>query len=132
MSFINNFPYPIYIGILIIFIIGLIWSIIKGYDQFRTEHLILPAIEGIISSILLIILRTIKEFKIFTPMQSPIFILTMISFAILMINVFVLAIPKLRYDHYHMRMVKISCIIILIGICLIIIGTIFPNPFAKH
>jgi archaellum biogenesis protein FlaJ (TadC family) len=136
MSFINNFPYPIYIGILIIFIIGLIWSIIKGYDQFRTEHLILPAIEGIISSILLIILRTIKEFKIFTPMQSPIFILTMISFAILMINVFVLAIPKLRYDHYHRNKLIFYGILLLICICFCILAYKFPDffnaPFKGH
>ena len=136
MSFINNFPYPIYIGILIIFIIGLIWSIIKGYDQFRTEHLILPAIEGIISSILLIILRTIKEFKIFTSMQSTIFILIMISFAILMINVFVLAIPKLRYDHYHRNIIIICGILLLICICLGILAYKFPDffnaPFKGH
>ena len=132
MPFISYFPYPVYVGSILIFVIMIIYAMIKGYDQLHTNHLDIAGIESIILAILLIIQRTIKEFKIFTSMQSIISTLTTISLAVLLITVFILAIPKLRYDHYHMRMIKISCIIILIGICLIIIGTIFPNPFAKH
>ena len=136
MPFISYFPYPVYVGILFILIIIAIYALITGYEQLRTDHLILPAIEGIVMCALLIIIRTIKEFKIFTSLKQPLFISSWIIFAILMINVFILAIPKLRYDHYHRNIIIICGILLLICICLGILAYKFPDffnaPFKRH
>ena len=136
MPFISYFPYPVYVGILFILIIIAIYALITGYEQLRTDHLILPAIEGIVMCALLIIIRTIKEFKIFTSLKQPLFISSWIIFAILMINVFILAIPKLRYDHYHRNKLIFYSILLLLCICFCILAYKFPDffnaPFKRH
>ena len=132
MSFVNHFPYPLFTGLLLTIIMGLIWATIKGFHQFCAEHLLYPVTEGLILCVLLIICRSITEFKILVDLE-PIFLsLTIIALATLIITVFILALPKLRFDHFHLVLLKIGGTIILIGICIIIMSLIFPNLFSHR
>ena len=136
MPFISYFPYPVYVGSILMFVIMIICAMIKGYDQLRNQHWIPIGIVSIVLGILLIIIRAIKEFKIFTSLEQPLLITSWIIFAIFMIYVFILAIPKLRYDHYHRNIIIICGILLLICICLGILAYKFPDffnaPFKRH
>lgn len=130
MSFVMHIPYWTFILILLVIIVGLIWATIKGFHQFRAEHLLYPVFEGLFLCVLVMIYRTIIEFKLLVSWKSGLMNIIIVGFIIFMITLFILALPKLRFDHFHLVLLKIGGTIILIGICIIIMSLIFPNLFS--
>lgn len=132
MSYLNRLPYPLYVGILVVFIGVLIWATIKGFHQFRTEHLLYPIAEGLVLCVLLIIYRTITEFKIFVSLESGLCTSIYIGFGIFMITVFTLALPKIRQNRPLMIFLIACGVVIILGICCFVLLIKFPNLFSHR
>ena len=132
MSFVMHIPYWIFILILLVIIVGLIWATIKGFHQFCAEHLLYPVTEGLILCVLLIICRSITEFKILVDLE-PIFLsLTIIALATLIITVFILALPKIRQDRTLMIFIITCGVLLILIICYIVLSIKFPNLFSHR
>jgi hypothetical protein len=120
------------VGILVVFIGVLIWATIKGFNQFRTEHLLYPVTEGLILCVLLIIDRTITEFKIFVSLESGFSTSIYIGFGIFLITVFILALPKIRQDRTLMIFIITCGVLLILIICYIVLSIKFPNLFSHR
>ena len=129
MSIINHLPFPIYVGSLLIFMEIVVWGTIKGFRELRSSHFILPVIEALILGILLIIYRTSTEFNIFVSFQPIFQIFTFLILAVLLINILIVAIPKIHANRSLQIFFIINGIVLILIICFVILAVKFPNVF---
>lgn len=98
MSILNQLPFPVYIGSLILFIIALVYGLVKGFAEVKARHLFVLDIGSILGCISLIALRIVNELKFKSSIITWLNYILDIIFIIIIINLFSLVWPLMRKD----------------------------------
>lgn len=98
MSILNQLPFPVYIGSLILFIIALVYGLVKGFAEVKARHLFVLDIGSILGCISLIALRIVNELKFKSSIITWLNYILDIIFIIIIINLFLLVWPLMRKD----------------------------------
>ena len=130
----DSAPYPVYATVLLLVFAGFLYSLIR-YRNYRVRNIYvfrniwirLIFYVGMISSLLLLLYRTIKEFKIFLFAEQTVNVLFIISFLLFIALILKAGLPKALRNPISRRLLLACGIIMLVGVIVFVVSTLLEH-----